>query len=184
MAIIYYSYPLLLTTANPLFIDTRYNDKIMYNGNLTGTEPSLNSWHIIWNYDILHDAYALDIRMLESPEIYVLWGPFLHIIPLRLNAAGWYVRKEKWWNFRLSSILKYYRCTGGITNKGRSLPMTPRGRAWQVFLSEKKSGKKIHAPLIIQPDVFYGYCPQLSYTNESVHNRWYYKIYLGDYFLW
>ena len=28
----------------------------------------------------------------------------------------------------------------------------------------------------------YGYCPQLSYTNESVHNMWYCQIYLGDYF--
>ena len=25
--------------------------------------------------------------------------------------------------------------------------------------------------------MFYGYCPQLLYTNESVHNRWYYQIY-------
>ena len=49
------------------------------------------------------------------------------------------------------------------------------------FSLRKKSGKKIHAQLIIQ-QMFYGYCPQLSYTNESVHNRWYYQIYLGNYF--
>ena len=30
-------------TVNPLYTDTRYNDKIRYNGNLTGTNPSLKS---------------------------------------------------------------------------------------------------------------------------------------------
>ena len=42
----------------------------------------------------------------------------------------------------------------------------------------EKNGKTIHAQLIIK-QMFYGYTPQLLYTNESVHNRWYYKIYLG-----
>ena len=35
---------------NPLYTETRYNDKIRYNDFMTGTKPSLTSWQLIRNY--------------------------------------------------------------------------------------------------------------------------------------
>ena len=37
-------------TVNPLYTNTRYNDKILYNDNLTGTKPSLKKWQLIKKY--------------------------------------------------------------------------------------------------------------------------------------
>ena len=37
-------------TVNPLYTDTRYNDKIRYNDNLNVTKPSLKRWRLMKNY--------------------------------------------------------------------------------------------------------------------------------------
>ena len=36
-------------TDNPLYTDTRYNDKVRYNDNLTVTKPSLNRSQLVTN---------------------------------------------------------------------------------------------------------------------------------------
>ena len=37
-------------TGNPLYTDTRYNDKIRYNDYLTVTKPSLKRYQLVKNY--------------------------------------------------------------------------------------------------------------------------------------
>ena len=46
------------------------------------------------------------------------------------------------------------------------------------FSLRKKVAKKNHAQLIIQPAVLW-LLPSTLYTNESVHNRWYYQNYFS-----
>ena len=41
---------ILVYTVNPLYIDTRYNDKIRYNDNLNVTKPALKRWQLMRNY--------------------------------------------------------------------------------------------------------------------------------------
>ena len=69
-----------------MMIDTRYNGKIRYNDNFTGTKPALKSGQVNRNYSvtlylILHETDVLDIsknRLIEairaSIKIYVLKG--------------------------------------------------------------------------------------------------------------
>ena len=45
-----YPYTVPTYTVNPLYTDTRYNDKIHYNNNLTSTKPSLKRRQLILNY--------------------------------------------------------------------------------------------------------------------------------------
>ena len=53
-------------TVNLLYTETRYEDKIHYNDNLTDTKPSLERWQIIRFYVrimylIIQETYNLDI---------------------------------------------------------------------------------------------------------------------------
>ena len=83
-------------TVNPLYTDTRYNDKIRYNDNLNVMKHSLRRWRLMKNYaKTLHKIFKQHMfwYLLESPQRgssnkypkhNVLWGnknktsPFLH----------------------------------------------------------------------------------------------------------
>ena len=85
-----------LSTIDPLYTDTRYNDNIWYNYNLTGMKLSLEVTvdHVCKNIALnASKTYVLDIcqnrlteTILTNVQIYVLWGNknknkyFLHII--------------------------------------------------------------------------------------------------------
>ena len=59
-------------TNNPLYTDTRYNDKIRYDDNLTVTKPSLKRSQLVTNYARI--LYLILLRnicfgcLLESPH--------------------------------------------------------------------------------------------------------------------
>ena len=62
---LYRFYVTTVTTVNPLYTDTRY-DNIHYNGNLTDRNPLLKRWHLIRFYVrimylIIQETYDLDI---------------------------------------------------------------------------------------------------------------------------
>ena len=64
----------VLITVYPLYIGTRYNDKIHYNDNLTGTKPSLKRWQLFRN-----NARTLYFKILSEQ---MLWT-FVRITSLR-----------------------------------------------------------------------------------------------------
>ena len=55
-------------TVNPLYTDTRYNDKIRYNENLNVTKPSLKKRRLMRNYAKKSSSNIYFGYLLESPQ--------------------------------------------------------------------------------------------------------------------